>query len=136
MGFTMRRIAVIDATFPAFEAERAIADRHGATFRVAHCVSPSDVINAAAEADILLVQFAQITNSVIERLPPGAAIVRYGLGLDNIDVEAAQKRGVRVAYVPDYATAEVADHTAALILAMARRIVPLDSSVRAGKWEP
>jgi D-3-phosphoglycerate dehydrogenase len=94
------------------------------------------VVRAARGANVLLVQFAQITGEVIDQLAPKAAIVRYGLGLDNIDLGTAQKKGVRVAYVPDYATGEVADHTAALILTLLRKIIPLDRSVRAGLWDP
>jgi D-3-phosphoglycerate dehydrogenase len=93
-------------------------------------------VKASQGADVLLVQFAQVTRQAIEALAPNAAIVRYGLGLDNIDLQSAQCRGVRVAYVPDYATGEVADHTAALILTALRKIIPLDRSVRAGMWDP
>lgn len=132
----MPRIVVTDATFPHLDAERAVARLHRATFEEARCSSPSDVVEAAANADVLLVQYAQVTDEAIQRMAPNAAVVRYGLGLDNIDVKAAQRHGVRVAYVPDYATGEVADHTAALILAALRKIVPLDQSVREGKWDP
>jgi len=132
----MPRIVVTDATFPRLEAERAVAARYGASLEEARCASPEDVVKAARGTDVLLVQFAQITREAIEVMAPNAAIVRYGLGLDNIDLTAAQRKGVRVAYVPDYATGEVADHTAALILAALRKIIALDRSVRAGKWDP
>jgi len=131
----MTRIVVTDATFPKLDQERAVAAKWGETLEEARCASPADVLRAASGTDILLVQFAQITVEVIEKLAPHAAIIRYGLGLDNIDLQAAQRRGIRVAYVPDYATSEVADHTVSLILAALRRIVALDRSVRAGSWE-
>jgi D-3-phosphoglycerate dehydrogenase len=132
----MRSIVVTDSTFPHLDAERAVAVRHGVDFKEARCRSPEDVANAASGTAVLLVQFAQITRDVIARLAPKAAIVRYGLGLDNIDLAAAKNRGVRVAYVPDYATGEVADHAATLILTTLRKIVSLDRSVRAGIWDP
>jgi D-3-phosphoglycerate dehydrogenase len=132
----MPKIVLTDATFPDLAAERAVAARYGTTLEEAKCSSPEDVVRAAARADVLLVQFAQVTARAIEALAPNAAIVRYGLGLDNIDLQAAQRRGVRVAYVPDYATGEVADHTAALILTALRKIIPLDRSVHAGTWDP
>src|SRR5207244_3289124 len=100
--------------------------RYGATLDEARCISEQDVVKAASGADVLLVQFARVTQEAIERLAPNAAIVRYGLGVDNIDLKAAKSLGVRVAYVPDYATGEVADHTAALILTALRKIIPLD----------
>jgi D-3-phosphoglycerate dehydrogenase len=132
----MPRVVVTEVSFPSLEHERAVAARHGTRLEEVKCSSAADVAKAASGADVLLVQFAQVTSEVIEQLAPNAAIVRYGLGLDNIDLKAAQRRGVRVAYVPDYATGEVADHTATLILTALRKIIPLDRSVRTGQWDP
>jgi D-3-phosphoglycerate dehydrogenase len=132
----MPKIVVTDATFPHLDHERAVAARYGTALVEAQCASAEDVVKAANGADLLLVQFAQVTAKAIEALAPNAAIVRYGLGLDNIDLQAAKRNGVRVAYVPDYATGEVADHTAALILTALRKILPLDRSIRAGIWDP
>jgi D-3-phosphoglycerate dehydrogenase / 2-oxoglutarate reductase len=132
----VRKIVVTDVTFPSLDHEIAVAQSHGVTLEEARGFSGKDLANAVRGADVLLVQFAQITNEVIEQLAPNAAIVRYGLGLDNIDLKAAQRCGIRVAYVPDYATGEVADHTATLILTALRKIIPLDRSVRAGQWDP
>jgi D-3-phosphoglycerate dehydrogenase len=71
----------------------------------------------------------------IGRLREGGGIVRYGVGVDNVDLEAAKRRGVKVANVPDYgADIEVADHAAALTLALIRRVVTRDRQVRAGQW--
>jgi D-3-phosphoglycerate dehydrogenase len=131
----MPRIVVTDATFPSLEHERAIATRHGAKLEEANCKFEADVIAAASGTHVLLVQFAKITRQAIEKLAPNAAIVRYGIGLDNIDLSAARGRGIRVAYVPDYATGEVADHTVTLILTALRKIIPLDRSVREGAWD-
>lgn len=129
------KITVTDATFPSLTHERAVAVEFGARFVEAKCTSAEDVTAAADGTDVLIVQFAQVTADAIARLAPGSLIVRYGIGLDNIDLAAAQAHGVKVAYVPDYATGEVADHTTALILTMLRCVVPLDQSVRDGKWD-
>lgn len=131
----MSRVVVTDATFPSLDLERAAAARHGAALEVAHCSSEDDVIAAATNTDVLLVQFAKVTRKAMAKLAPNAAIVRYGIGLDNIDLTAAREQGIKVAYVPDYATGEVADHTAALILTMLRKIVPLERSLRQGVWD-
>ncbi|MBL9071526.1 MAG: C-terminal binding protein [Sphingopyxis sp.] len=129
------KITVTDATFPSLTHERAVAAEHGAEFIEAKCTSAEDVVAAADGTDVLIVQFAQVTADAIARLAPGSLIVRYGIGLDNIDLAAARARGVKVAYVPDYATGEVADHTATLILATLRCVAPLDRSVRERKWD-
>ncbi len=132
----MARIVVTGASFPAFEAEDLVAARHASGLEHVACQTAEDVTAAAAGADVLLVQFAPVTRAAIEALAPGAAIVRYGIGLDNIDCSAAAELGVRVAYVPDYATGEVADHSAALLLAALRKLGPLSRSVGEGAWNP
>ncbi len=129
------KIVVTDAGFPTLSQERAVAQEFGADFVEAKCTNTDDVIAAADGADILIVQFAQVTADAIAGLAPGALIVRYGIGLDNIDLAAAQAHGVKVAYVPDYATGEVADHTVSLILATLRCLLPLDRSVREEMWD-
>src|SRR6266404_2587717 len=129
----MPRIVITDSNFPHLDHERAVAAKYGATLEEARCTSPEDVVNAACGTDVLLVQFAHVTREAVDVMAANAAIVRYGVGLDTIDVSAAQRQGVRVAYVPDYATGDVADHTVALILAALRGIIPLDRSVRSGK---
>jgi len=132
----MPRVVVTDATFPSLDHERAAAAKHQASFDVLDSSAEADVIAAAENTDVLLVQFANVSRHVMEVLPQNATIVRYGLGLDNLDLAAANERGIKVAYVPDYATGEVADHTASLVLASLRKIIPLDHSVRAGQWDP
>jgi D-3-phosphoglycerate dehydrogenase len=72
---------------------------------------------------------------VLDALPRCRLVVRYGVGVDNVDVEAAAERGVWVANVPDYGRDEVADHTLALALAVLRGVVALDRSVREGTWD-
>jgi D-3-phosphoglycerate dehydrogenase len=61
-------------------------------------------------------------------------IVRYGIGVDNVDLEAARNRNIPVCNVPDYCVDEVADHTLAFILATTRQVVPNTLHLRAGKW--
>ena len=61
-------------------------------------------------------------------------IVRYGIGVDNVDLKAASERGIPVCNVPDYCVDEVADHTLAFILGVTRQVVPNTLIVREGKW--
>ena len=81
-----------------------------------------------------VVQFVDFPAAAIARLAPGATILRYGIGYDNIDVEAARARGIHVGYVPDYCIDEVADHTVSSMLALLRKLMPLDRSVRESRW--
>ncbi|MFT4286502.1 NAD(P)-dependent oxidoreductase [Nocardioides sp.] len=92
------------------------------------------VLEAAADADGLLVQWAPITERVLAGLPRLRAVVRYGIGLDNIDLAAAERHGVRVSNVDDYCLDEVADHAAAAIYAHSRRLTVAARSYADHGW--
>lgn len=128
------RVVVTDYTFPALAAETAAAHAAGAEFAAFQCRTADEVAKAVAGADVAVVQFAPMSRAAIAALAPGAAVIRYGIGFDNIDVAAANEHGVPAGYVPDYCLDEVADHTTALILMQLRKIVPLDASLRRGDW--
>jgi D-3-phosphoglycerate dehydrogenase len=129
------RVVVTDYTFPDLERERRAAERHGATFEAHQCRTAGEVAEAVRGATVAVVQFAPCDARAIEGLAPGATLLRYGIGYDNIDVSAAMARSVPVGYVPDYCIDEVADHTVALLLALLRKVTALDASVRAGRWD-
>lgn len=61
-------------------------------------------------------------------------IVRYGVGVDNIDL-CGQKTGMRICNVPDYGIEEVADHAAAMTLALARKLGRYEAGIRSGRWK-
>jgi phosphoglycerate dehydrogenase-like enzyme len=85
-----------------------------------------------AHADGLLVwQLVTLDETTIARLEHCKIIVRCGTGYNNIDVPAATARGIPVCNTPDYGTAEVADHTMALLLALERGLLPFDRALRA-----
>ena len=86
--------------------------------------------------DVVMVRDIPILDAeAIGQLREGGGIVRYGVGIDTIDLEAAKQRKIKVANVPDYgADIEVADHAAALTLALVRRVVTRDAQVKAGQW--
>lgn len=98
------------------------------------CVSEDDVIRYARHADALVTQFVPITRRIIEHLEQCKVIVRYAIGLDSIDIQAATERRIMVANVPDYCISEVSDHALALILALVRKISLMDRDVRNGVW--
>ena len=87
-----------------------------------------------ADADALLVRSAvQVDRAVLERAPKLRVIGRAGVGVDNVDLDAATEAGVLVMNTPGGNAISVAEHTLALMLAMARRIPQANASTRAGK---
>lgn len=84
----------------------------------------------------IITSYGDFSASVIDALDPTVKVIsRTGVGVDNIDVEAATRRGIAVCYVPGYATEVVSTHAIALALAVLRRITEADRNVRAGKWD-
>ncbi|WP_422927846.1 C-terminal binding protein [Singulisphaera sp. PoT] len=128
------KVAVTDASFPALDVERRILEEAGVDVVGGQCKTPETLIPLVADADAVIVQFAPITAEVIGSMSRARAIVRYGIGYDNVDLEAAKARGIPVCNVPDYCIDEVADHTLAFILATTRQVVPNTIKVRGGQW--
>ncbi|MHA6732024.1 C-terminal binding protein [Devosia sp. A369] len=87
------------------------------------------------EAAIIFVRDTPLDADVIKACAKAKGIVRYGVGVDRIDLEQARAQGIKVANIPDYgADIEVADQTLALYLALQRRVVSHDRAVRSGIW--
>jgi D-3-phosphoglycerate dehydrogenase len=94
----------------------------------------ADLQRALADCDAVLCMHAPMNCEVIQSLARCRAIVRYGTGLDNIDLRAAANAEIPVAGVSDYCTEEVANHTVALLLAWNRRILEYSDMVSTGMW--
>jgi D-3-phosphoglycerate dehydrogenase / 2-oxoglutarate reductase len=88
----------------------------------------------AGDADGILVTYAEVTARVIQAAAKCRIIARTGIGVNNIDIEAANAKGIMVANVPDYCIAEVADHTLALMLTCLRKTAFLSAAVKHGSW--
>ena len=98
--------------------------------------SEDEFLDAAADCDALLNTYAgPITARGMARMDKCRIIARYGIGIDTIDLEAATGAGIIVTNNPTYCVEEVADHTAAMLLASARKVDLLDRLVRAGRWD-
>lgn len=94
-----------------------------------------EILPRAEKASVLLVYHdIKIGARTIERLSSCLGIVRCGVGVDNVDLQAAGEQGIVVCNVPDYGTEEVADHALMLLLALTRRLVACDQAIRQGRW--
>lgn len=85
--------------------------------------------------DAIIVGDDPVTRSVIETGDKLKIIAKHGVGLDKIDLDSATDRGIYVTFTPGAVADAVADHTFALLLALARNIPQAQSSTRSGKWE-
>jgi D-3-phosphoglycerate dehydrogenase / 2-oxoglutarate reductase len=128
------KVLIADYNYPDVELERRILEDAGLELVEAQSRSEEDVIEASQGVSALLTQYARITARVMDELPELRLVVRYGVGYDIVDVEAARERGVWVANVPDYGTEEVAVHALSLALSLLRHLPLYDRDVRAGRW--
>jgi D-3-phosphoglycerate dehydrogenase len=129
-----KKIVITDWTFPDLSIEEEIITAGGASLLGKRCKNADELISLVSDADAVITQFAKIDASVIGAMKHTSAIVRYGIGVDNVDLEAARERGIPVCNIPDYCVDEVADHTLAFILATIRRVVPNTIHLSARKW--
>src|SRR6516162_1697779 len=89
-----------------------------------------------ADADALIVRSAtKVTEDLLAKAPKLRAVGRAGVGVDNINLEAATKRGVLVMSTPGENSVSVAEHTFALLLSLARQVPRLDRAIHEGRWE-
>jgi len=129
------KVVVTDYDYSSLDLERKVLAEIDPEFVGAHCTTEEEVITAAKDADGILNQYVPLTERVIKSLDRCKVICRYGVGVDSIDVKAATERGIIVANVPDYCVDEVSTHTMALILACARKVAYLSSTVKKGEWD-
>jgi D-3-phosphoglycerate dehydrogenase len=127
------KIVVTDYAFDDLAVEEQIAADAGACLVGAQTKDPARLAEAVTDADAVITQFAPVTATVVEAMSRARAIVRYGIGVDNVDLAAARARGIPVCNVPDYCIDEVADHTLAFILT--RQVAPQNRLIHEGAWK-
>ena len=130
-----KQVVAIDGGYAAYDQEEALLGAAGADFHLRPCGGSEDAaLEAARDADVLMVRESPVTRRVLEGAPRCKAVIRYGIGVDNIDQAAAREHRIMVCNVPDYGTDEVATQTVALALAVVRRLRLHDGELRAGRW--
>lgn len=126
-------VVVTDQVFPSVETEQRLLAEIGAELLVADGTA-AGVAALAGGADALLNTYLPVTDELLASVPRCRIVARYGIGVDNVDLAAARRRGVVVTNVPDYSVEEVAVHTLGLLLALVRRIPDGARLVSAGGW--
>lgn len=131
----MKKIVVIDPGYLNYSAEENILQDWDPQFVVVPAnASLEEKLRQVSNADAIMVREATVSRPMIEAMQQCRVIVRYGVGVDNIDSQAAKEKGIYVANVPDYGSEDVAEHALALLLAATRRIATRNRDVRDGQW--
>ena len=132
------RVAVTDFNGADINIEKAILEPLGC--EVAGPLPGTDakdqqkLIALVKDADFVITQFSPVTAPVVEAMQKSKIIVRYGIGVDNVDLKVAAAKKIPGCNVPDYCIDEVADSALAMILDMTRKITANAVLVKSGKW--
>ena len=132
----MLKAVICDHSFPDLELQTSIVTSAGFELKEIQpiCTTEDQVIRTCGEADVLLVQWAPVTRRVLQALPRLRGAVRYGIGVNNIDLEAAKELGIAVANVPSFCVEEVSTHALAMIISLAKRIAHDSFNIAHGGW--
>ena len=128
------KIYITDCDHESMDIEKKTFTKEGVDFEILNVTQPEDIIRACHNADALILQYATISDNVLSSLKNLKGVVRYGVGVNTIDIDSATKNNVAVCNVPDYGTNEVADHALALIMALARKLPLLIKDTKSNIW--
>jgi D-3-phosphoglycerate dehydrogenase len=120
-------------TCPMIPEERAILAAIEAKVTGIEGTDDDEILAHARDCDALMVVSSHVRGDVIEGMARCRLISRLGTGVDKIDTEAATRHGIMVTNLPDFCTDEVADHTLALLLSVARKLNAFECAMRGGQ---
>ena len=110
------KVIITDCDHDSIDIEKKVFADAGMEVELKQAITEDEVIEQCQDAEIFIVQYAKITKKVMDNCPKLKYVVRYGVGVDTIDVPEATKHGIQVGNVPDYGMNEVADHAIALAM--------------------
>jgi D-3-phosphoglycerate dehydrogenase len=129
------KVLITDYAWPDVDIERSILAEADARLVVAAATDAGSLARLAADVDAIMTNWAKVSEAVIAAAPRCRIISRLGIGLDNIDVACATRRKIVVTNVPDYCLIEVAEHTLALLLSLARKVAFYHLETKAGRYD-
>lgn len=129
------KVLLTDYAWTGLDVERTGLAGIGAELVVSPSPDEATLAGLAADADAILTCWAQVSERVLDAGPRLRIVARLGIGLDNIDVAACTRRKILVTNVPDYCQAEVAEHTLALLFALARRVAWFHHETQSGRYD-
>ena len=129
------KIYITDCDHNDIDIEKEVFEKAGFEVILKNAKTEDEVIEQCKDGEILIIQYAHITEKVMKNIPSLKFVVRYGVGVDTIDLKAATKYNIQVCNVPDYGMNEVADHAIALLMVLKRKIVLMNEYTKKEKWD-
>lgn len=119
----------------AGDLKRLLEQKIDVDFRRAPCTNQEEFAAAARDCHAIAIGDFPISSAIIDELEHCLVLARAGVGVDNIDLLAAERQQIRVTNIPDYGSEDVASHALMLLLALARRTKPWERALRSGDWD-
>ncbi|MEX0977738.1 MAG: C-terminal binding protein [Pirellulales bacterium] len=129
------KVLLTDYAWPELDIEQRTLAEVDAELVVAADTDPKSLCALATDADAIMTNWVKVPAEVIDAAAKCKIVARLGIGLDNIDVEAASRRGMLVTNIPDYCLIEVAEHALALLLALARKVAFFHHQTKTGRYD-
>lgn len=127
-------VVITDYQYDNIDAERRIIGEAGFELRDYQIKDAKELIPLVKDADAIITQYSDVSREVIGQLEHCKMIIKYGIGVNNIDTKAATEKGIYVCNVPDYGVEEVSDHAVTMMLALGKKMQILEKAFREGDW--
>ena len=127
------KVVLTDNIFPDLDIEREMLAQIDA--ELIEVTDPSALANEVKDADAIINTYAELDAEIIGGMEKCRMIIRNGIGVNTIDVDACNEKGIMVGNIPTYCIEEVATHAIALMLTLNRKIFLYNKSVRSGVWD-
>lgn len=129
------KVVIIDDRYDDYLAEEEVLKKTGAGTVKISGLDEDEIVRTCKDADGVIVNLAPLPGRIIEEFKKCRVISRYGVGVDSVDVEAATRKGIWIANVPDYCDEDVSDQACALFLSCVRNTALRDRQVKSGIWD-
>ena len=129
------RVVLIEHGYSTVDYERRIISDAGAEFIDAESLPLAEALRLCEEADGIMCRRLEVSAGMIQKFRRCKILMRYGVGTDNVDVNAATAAGIIVGHVPSYCIDEVSTHAIALLLDCIRKVVPTHEKMQTGAWD-
>lgn len=127
------KVVLTDNIFPDLDIEREMLDKVNAD--LVEVTDPATLAAEMKDADAVINTYAQLSAEMIEGMDHCRLVIRNGIGVNTIDVDACSRKGIMVGNIPTYCIEEVATHAITHMLTLNRKMITYDRSVRTGVWD-
>lgn len=129
-----RKVVIVDHREEGYDLEKKTFASEDLELEFFNCKDEHELIEVVRDAYVIIFTSSRFSPGVINQLTNCKMLIRYGTGLDNVDINAATKKGIYVCNTPNYGTFSVAEHAFGLLISLVRKLIVLDNNVRNNIW--